>query len=159
MKRSCRLACAAALAAGVLAAHDSALAGGVDVGVSVQISQPGVYGRVDIGRFPQPAVVLPQPVIIAPPPRPPAGVVVMAPPPPPPAPVYMWVPPGQRMHWRRYCGRYGACGLPVYFVQDAWYARHVQPRDRWRDHDRRHGRGEDRDHDDDRDGGRRHGRG
>ena len=33
-----------------------------DVGVSVQISQPGVYGRIDIGRFPQPQVVVPQPV-------------------------------------------------------------------------------------------------
>ena len=34
-----------------------------DVEVSISISQPGVYGRVDIGRFPQPRVILPQPVI------------------------------------------------------------------------------------------------
>ena len=38
-----------------------------DVGVSVEISQPGVFGRIDIGRFPQPAVIVPQPMIIAPP--------------------------------------------------------------------------------------------
>jgi hypothetical protein len=78
---------------------------GPDVGVSVEISQPGVYGRVDIGRFPQPQVVLAQPVIIA---RPRMR----------PEPVYMWVPPGHRKHWSRYCGRYQACGVPVYFVQD-----------------------------------------
>ena len=35
-----------------------------DVGVSVQISQPGVYGRIDIGRFPQPQVVVAQPVVM-----------------------------------------------------------------------------------------------
>jgi len=161
MKRSSRLVCAAALGTAALAVHASAFAGGVDVGVSVQFSQPGVYGRVDIGRLPAPMVVLPQPVLIAPPPPPPARVVMMAPP-PPPQPVYMWVPPGQRMHWRKYCGRYNACGVPVYFVQDAWYAHHVQPRDHWRDHDRGNGHG--RDHDrrgergGDRDGDRRHGR-
>ena len=33
-----------------------------DVGVSIGISQPGVYGRIDIGRFPQPAVVVTQQV-------------------------------------------------------------------------------------------------
>ena len=39
----------------------------VDVGVSIQVAQPGVYGRIDIGRFPQPQVVVAQPVLIAPP--------------------------------------------------------------------------------------------
>jgi hypothetical protein len=39
-----------------------------DIGVTVEISQLGVYGRIDIGRFPQPAVIVPQPVIITPPP-------------------------------------------------------------------------------------------
>ena len=87
-----------------------------DVGVSVQISQPGVYGRIDIGRFPQPQVVLAQPVIIY---RP---VEVQ-----PVQPVYLWVPPGHRRQWRRYCSEYDACGVPVYFVQDGWYQRQVQP--------------------------------
>ena len=36
------------------------------VGVSIGINQPGVYGRIDIGNFPQPRIIYPQPVIIAP---------------------------------------------------------------------------------------------
>ena len=99
-----------------------------DVGVSVSISQPGVYGRVDIGRFPQPQVVVAQPLIIV---RP---VQVVE----PPQPVYMWVPPGHRKNWRKHCGRYNACGVPVYFVQDGWYGQNVRPHehDRDRDHER-----------------------
>jgi len=95
-----------------LAAHSAAPA--ADVGVSIAISQPGVYGRIDIGRFPQPVLVVPQPVVIAP-----APVAAQ--------PVYMWVPPGHRKNWRKHCARYGACGAPVYFVQDGWYHQHVAP--------------------------------
>ncbi|MCY7316818.1 MAG: hypothetical protein LH480_14725 [Rubrivivax sp.] len=110
-----------------------------DVGVSVQISQPGVYGRIDIGRFPQPQVVVAQPVIIV---RP---VAVVA----PPQPMYLWVPPGHRKNWRKHCGDYGACGVPVYFVQDQWYDDHVryegkgkgQHKDKDRDGDKGHGKG------------------
>lgn len=85
-----------------------------DVGVSIAISQPGVYGRIDIGSFPQPLVILPQPVIIL---RP---VVVQ-----PVQPVYMWVPPGHRKKWSKHCADYNACGVPVYFVDNAWYQDHV----------------------------------
>lgn len=99
-----------------------------DVGVSITIAQPGVYGRIDIGRYPAPVLVAPQPVYVA---RP---VPVM------PPPVYMWVPPGHQKNWRKHCARYGACGVPVYFVQDRWYHDHV---DRGRGHGR--GRGHDRD--------------
>ena len=35
-----------------------------NVGVSIGINQPGVYGRIDIGAFPQPRLVYPQPVVI-----------------------------------------------------------------------------------------------
>ncbi len=119
-----------------------------DVGVSVWISQPGVYGRIDIGRFPQPQVVLPQPVIIT---RP----VVVAP--APPQPVYMWVPPGHRKDWRKHCGKYNACGVPVYFVRDEWYEGHVEKRDKWHDKSR-HGKGPGKGRDDD-DRGRGHGKG
>jgi hypothetical protein len=86
---------------------------GPDVGVSVQISQPGVYGRVDIGRFPQPEVIVTQPVIVR---RAPVR----------PEPVYMWVPPGHQRHWSRHCREYNACGVPVYFVRDRWYQQHVR---------------------------------
>jgi hypothetical protein len=87
-----------------------------DVGVSIGISQPGVYGRIDIGRFPQPAVIVPQPVIIAPPP-----VAVAQ-----PQPVYLWVPPGHRKHWAKHCREYNACGVPVYFVREDWYEQNVR---------------------------------
>lgn len=125
-------------------------AGATEVGVSVQISQPGVYGRIDIGRFPQPQVVVAQPVIIV---RP--QVVVAQ-----PQPVYLWVPPGHRKNWRKHCGQYQACGVPVYFVQDGWYDQHVRHGKHGGDDDHR-GRG----HDDDRGkgkgkgGGRSEGRG
>ena len=62
----------------------------------------------------------------------------------------MWVPPGHRKNWRRHCGAYNACGVPVYFVQDRWYNDNVHPHGRDRDHDRDegpgrgHGRGHDR---------------
>lgn len=102
------------------------------VGVSVSVHQPGVYGRIDIGNFPPPpvAVVYPQPVIIAPTP-----VAVHQ------QPVYLYVPPGHQKHWSKHCGRYNACGQPVYFVQENWV------RERYEEHhgheDRgHHGRGE-----------------
>jgi hypothetical protein len=102
-----------------------------DVGVSIGISQPGVYGRVDIGRFPQPAVIVSQPVIIAPPPR---TVVVQ------PQPVYLWVPPGHRKKWAKHCHEYNACGHPVYFVRDDWYEHNVRYADN-RGQGKGHGKG------------------
>lgn len=88
-----------------------------DVGVSISVAQPGMYGRIDIGRFPQPEIVVAQPVIVQ---RP---TVVVA----QPQPVYMWVPPGHRKNWKKHCGEYHACGTPVYFVKDEWYDSHVKP--------------------------------
>ena len=83
--------------------------GETSVGVSIGINQPGVYGRIDIGNYPRPAVVYGQPIIIAPQP-----VVVR------PQPVYLYVPPGHQKNWAKHCSRYGACGQPVYFVQESW---------------------------------------
>jgi len=99
----------------VLAAAASLPAFAADVGVSVTFSEPGVYGRVDIGRFPQPQLVVPQPVVIQPPAR-----VVAA---PPVQPIYMWVPYDHRKDWARHCARYHACGVPVYFVKIGTAAR------------------------------------
>jgi hypothetical protein len=79
------------------------------VGVSVGIHQPGVYGRIDFGSFPQPAVIYSQPIIIAPQPR-----VVRA------QSVYLYVPPGHQKNWAKHCSKYGACGQPVFFVQESW---------------------------------------
>jgi len=104
-----------------------------DVGISIQFSQPGAYGRVDIGQFPQPQVIVPQPVVIA---RPPAAVA-------PAEPVYLWVPLEHRKHWDRYCGQYHACGVPVYFVNHVWYREHVMA-NRGRAEERHEGRPEER---------------
>jgi hypothetical protein len=79
------------------------------VGVSIGINQPGVYGRINIGNYPPPPLVYAQPVVIMPGP-----VAVQR------APIYLYVPPAQQRGWSRYCGRYGACGQPVYFVQERW---------------------------------------
>ncbi len=130
--------------AAIALAHAS-LAPAAEVGVSVQISQPGVYGRIDIGRFPQPQVVVAAPVIVV---RP--VVVQQAPP-----PVYMWVPPGHRKNWRKHCGAYNACGVPVLFVRDEWYGQHVHSEGRDRDKGRGEGHGKDKD----KDKGKGHGKG
>ncbi len=102
------LVCAASL-------HGAAIA--ADVGVSVNISQPGFYGRIDIGQVPQPAVIYAQPMIIDQ--RPMMGRR---------EPIYLRVPPGHEKHWDKYCRNYGACGQPVYFVQDRWYRDVYAPR-------------------------------
>jgi hypothetical protein len=81
-----------------------------DVGVSINIGQPGFYGRIDIGNVPPPVVMYPQPVIIQP-----APVAVVR------QPIYLHVPPGHAKNWSKHCYRYSACNQPVYFVQDSWY--------------------------------------
>jgi hypothetical protein len=43
-------------------------------------------------------------------------------------PVYLHVPPGHEKHWSKHCGKYGACGRPVYFVREDWYQTHYVPR-------------------------------
>jgi hypothetical protein len=150
MQRWIRSALAVVLFSAVAASQ-----AGTDVGVSIEISQPGVFGRVDIGRFPQPQIVVQRPIVVLPPPR---TVVVQQ------EPVYLWVPPGHQRNWRRHCADYGACGVPVYFVQDRWYQSNVNQgpgrdrgRDDWRDGRRDDRRDDRRGHDDDRD--RRHGHG
>jgi hypothetical protein len=102
------------LGAALCAAAFPALA---QTNVSINIGQPGFYGRVDLGDFaPPPVLYAPRPVIIAPRPHYSA------------APVYLRVPPGHRQHWARFCGRYDACGRPVLFVRDDWYTNTYAPR-------------------------------
>jgi hypothetical protein len=88
--------------------------------VSVSIGQPGFYGRIDIGDYAAPPVMVAQPVIIQ------REVRYVA------EPVYLRVPPGHRKNWSRYCRRYEACGRPVYFVRDDWYLKEYAPRYRER---------------------------
>ncbi|MFA5941815.1 MAG: hypothetical protein WC809_20900 [Sinimarinibacterium sp.] len=94
----------------LLAAAVPGLATAADVGVSISIGEPGFYGQIDIGNFPRPVVLYPEPMVIE---VIPVGVVRQ--------PMYLRVPPGHAKKWGSYCGQYNACGHPVYFVQDGWY--------------------------------------
>ena len=85
-----------------------------NVGVSVSVSQPGLYGRIDIGNVPQPPVLIyPQPVVVV---QTPVAVHQR--------PIYLHVPPGHEKHWSKHCAKYNACGQPVYFVREDWYQQH-----------------------------------
>jgi hypothetical protein len=128
-----RLLIAAAIA--VTAINTPALA--ADVGVSVSIGQPGFYGRLDIGDFPQPQVIYRQPRVIE------RGVPANRP------PVYLRVPPGHAKHWSKHCREYNACGERVFFVQDRWYSREYVPRYQ-KQHRDRQGDGRDERRDDQR---------
>ncbi len=91
------------------------------------IVPPGVYGRVAIGGYAEPPrVYTPQPVMAV---ADGYGQVVEEVVDPAYAtdqpPVYLWVPEYQRLHWAEYCREYGAYGVPVYFVDDAWYRANV----------------------------------
>ncbi len=101
-----------------------------DVGVSINIGQPGFYGQIDIGDFPQPQLIYRQPIVVE-------RVVIDRP------PVYMRVPPGHAKHWRKHCREYNACGERVYFVQDNWYQREYIPRYQERHGERRDDRRDD----------------
>ncbi len=91
-------------AAAVLPAH-----AGTNIGVTIGINAPGQYGRIDINNYPQVQLVAPQPIVYAPSP-----VAIYQ------RPIYLYVPQTHQTNWGRYCGRYGACGQPVYFVQENW---------------------------------------
>jgi hypothetical protein len=141
MKRLLFAAALAAITAPSLAA---------DVGISLSIGQPGFYGHIDIGDFPQPQLIYQQPRFMY------RSAMHRT-------PIYMHVPPGHAKNWRRYCRQYNACNERVYFVQDSWYRqeyvpryqeRHQNRRDEYRG-DRRDDRGNDRKNDDRHDNGRR----
>ena len=120
-----------------------------NVGVSIDINRPGVYGRVNIGNYPQPVLVSPQPVIIV---QQPVAVVRQ--------PIYLYVPPGHQKNWGKHCGRYNACGQPVYFVQEQWVVeryRNEYPRwddkhdkhDKYEKYEKKHGYKKNKEHKDD----------
>ena len=113
-----------------------------DVSVSIGVNAPGIYGQINIGGGPQPQLIYTQPMVVA---QEPAYAGV--------APIYLHVPPGHEKHWRKHCGEYNACGRPVYFVRDDWYARAYPHGHRGHDreddeHGHGHGHGHDRDHED-----------
>lgn len=125
----------------------AALPAFAQVGVSINVGEPGFYGQIHLGNAPAPVLLYPRPVIVAPAPEF-AGV----------APIYLRVPPGYAKHWRRHCAAYRACGRPVYFVTSNWYLDHYVPyyRGHHEHHERNdrhghghweHGRDHGRDHD------------
>ena len=126
----------------------------VDVGVGITIRQPGVYGRIEIGAQPAPPLIYTQPIIV----RQPAVVVQQA-------PLYLYVPPGHAKKWDKHCGRYNACGRPVYFVQEQWVQERYDDKygkgwrkGKYRDDDSSSSKGKYRD-DDSHSSGKGHGKG
>ena len=101
--------------------------------ISIGIQQPGVYGRIHIGDGPRPALIRAQPVMVAPPP-----VRVER------QPVYLYVPPAEQQDWRRHCGRYDACGQPVYFVRETWVRERYEREHPGRGHGHGHGKHKDK---------------
>ena len=109
-----------------LAAGLAAPAAEAQVGLSIQLGDPRYYGRLDLrdrwgwgSGLPGSALLRPRPVVVN------RGWRGRA-----PAPVYLRVPPGHAKNWGKHCRRYGACGVPVYFVRDDWYRDEYIPR--WR---------------------------
>jgi len=98
-----------------------------DVGVSISIGQPGFYGQLDIGDFPQPRVLYRQPIIVE------RGVRMNRP------PIYLRVPPSHAKNWNKHCREYNACGEQVFFVRDDWYQHDYVPRYQEKNRDRGHG--------------------
>jgi hypothetical protein len=88
-----------------------------NAGVSVSVGQPGFYGRLDVGNYPPPVLIYPQPILV----QPVAPGLVSE-------PIYLRVPPEHARNWHKHCHWYGACGQPVYFVQDGWYNQVYVPR-------------------------------
>lgn len=90
----------------------------ISIGVGGEVV-PGVYGsvRVDNGRHP--VLVYDEPLIV----RRPSRIA---------SPIYLHVPPRHLRKWGDYCGRYGACSRPVYFVKSRDYydfhPRYIEPR-------------------------------
>jgi hypothetical protein len=111
-------------------------------GVSINVGQPGFYGRIDIGNVAPPPVIYTQPVIIQ---RPVHFIE---------EPLYLRVPPGHAKKWSKHCGAYNACGRRVFFVRDDWYVNDYAPRYR-----AEHGHGRRDDHRDYRQDDRRDDRG
>ncbi len=112
-----------------------------DVGLSLSVVQPGVYGRIDIGPQYRPEVVYAEPVWIQRPRH-----VYRAPP-----PIYLYAPPHHVREWGRYCGGYGACGRPVLFIEERWVRDWHDHRGWEHDHGRGHGHGHGHGHRRDRD--------
>jgi hypothetical protein len=113
--------CALFTALALLPSQASAV--NISIGVGGEVL-PGVYGSVNVDNGRYPALVYAEPLIVTRPSR------IRE-------PVYLHVPPGHLRKWGRYCGEYGACGRPVYFVKSRDYydfsPRYIEQRYVYRD--------------------------
>jgi hypothetical protein len=64
---------------------------------------PGVFGQINVNNAPPPPVFYPQPVV--------GGQEVYGAP-----PMYVYAPIEETQNWGYFCGKYRACGIPVYFI-------------------------------------------
>lgn len=83
--------------------------------ININIGDPGFFGMIDNRGYAPPPVYVRQPVIIE-------RVRYHQ------DPVYVRAPLKHRQHWRQWCHRYDACGVPVLFVRDDWYSGTYAPR-------------------------------
>lgn len=118
----------AIIAFAIVSLAPSAFAQSTKVGVSIQVGQPGFFGRLDIGDIQQPQLIYSEPRIIQP--RYSNR-----------APLYLVVPYGHSKNWKKHCSRYNACGHPVYFVKEQWYNDSYAPQYR-----EKHNKHDDDDH-------------
>lgn len=95
----------------------------ISIGVGGEVL-PGVYGSVNIDNGRYPALIYAEPLIVH------RHSRIYE-------PVYLHVPPGHLRKWGRYCGEYGACSRPVYFVKSRDYhdfsPRYIEQRYVYRD--------------------------
>ena len=103
-----------------------------NVGVSIGINQPGVYGQITIGNAPPPRVINQRPIVITQTEH--------------REPLYLYVPPGHQKHWVKHCREYNGCDRPVYFVREDWVReRYAQEHRGYSDRESEHDHGHDHD--------------
>ena len=74
-------------------------------------ADPGIYGRIDVSKYPKPQLINPKPVTIDHQSKPETTA----------KPIYLHVPQGHEWHWHDHCKTYDACAVPVYFVTEGWF--------------------------------------
>lgn len=120
------------LISGILALQTAPSVFAGDLGINVILSgeiRPGVYGQVQLGNTPRPAVVYERPRVIVVDKR-----YVHE------EPIYLHVPPGHAKHWDKHCREYNACERRVYFVRSEEYEPEYQ-REHEHHEDRKDGKG------------------
>jgi hypothetical protein len=81
------------------------------------VPDPAFFGRLDMAGMPKPQLMSKRPVRAV-------GLAHDD----GATPLVLHVPPGQERRWGAACQAYGACGVPVLFVTEAWYRQVYLPR-------------------------------